>query len=79
MKALEFEVQDNFIPSKGRIYLSEQMLEEMYWESKDQLENLSDWRNGENYWCDRVHTLEAMIQEARKGKYIFMKTTYKKH
>ena len=73
LKPLEFEVRDNPYPCRGRVWVSLESLEEMYRSSKYQWENRSDW-HGDEYWCDRVHTLEAMVQKAREGKYIFMKT-----
>ena len=72
MKALQFEVRENPFPCKGSVLVGLESLENMYWDSKYQWEHRTDW-HGDEYWCDRVHTLEAMVQQARQGKYIFMK------
>lgn len=74
MKAFEFQIRDNDFPCEGLVYLTISTLKEMYNDAKYRWEHLTDW-SGDNFWCDRVHTLEAAIQEARKGKFVFMKTS----
>lgn len=73
LKALEFKIRENNLPCRGYVYVTTTSLEEMYQNAKYIWEHRSDW-SGDDFWSDRVHTLEAMIQESRKGKYIFMKT-----
>lgn len=74
LRAFEFQIRENDSPCKGLTYVTTSSLEDMYRDAKYRWEHLNDW-SGENFWCDRVHTLEAAIQESRKGKYVFMKTS----
>lgn len=73
MKALEFKIKDNNLPCRGYIYLTTKELQDMYKVAKYTWEHRSDW-SGDEFWSERVHTLEEMIQEAKKGKCIFLKT-----
>lgn len=71
---LQFTVRDYSFPCRGQVFVSTSQLEEMYKEAKYEWEQLSNGRH-DVVLCDIVHTLEAMIQESRKGKYIFMKNS----
>lgn len=75
MKAFNFEIKEDNCPRKGLVWVTTSNLEDMYKEAKYEWEHLPDWRCGEDFHSDRVHTLEMMIQESRKGKYIFMRTS----
>lgn len=74
MKAWKFEVRDYPFICRGKVLVTGSQLEDMYKKAKYEWEQISDGKH-DNFYCDRVHTLEAMIQESRKGKYIFMNTS----
>ena len=72
LKAFQFSIRHDSYPHRGEVRLNTHMLESMYVECKEEWE-LSDGRH-DDFLSDRVHTLEFLIHESRKGYNIYLKT-----
>lgn len=73
MKAYQFVVREDNLLHRGEVLLSLSSLEQMYQEAKEAWENGSGY-NIDDFYANRAHDIEAMIHEAKKGKFIYIKT-----